>query len=95
MVMKSLIVNLNHCSTSARGKIDILFNDRVIKENYESPWANFGKEEFTICKDFDEVKAHVKEGENILLIRLHDPSAGVYWLSDAEVGVKKRVIVDS
>lgn len=79
----TLTLALNHCSTSARGVVDMVLNRNVYRSRYaDAPWANFGVQEFEI--PFGSLNL---TGPNVFDIELHTTSAqfAFYWLSDARL----------
>ena len=76
---ETLVVNLNHCSTTKHGIVDFLINGTLVKSAYMAPIWDFGTEEFRFAYG-----PHLKPGPRInrLTIQLSDGSPGVYWLSD-------------
>ncbi|KAK3092976.1 hypothetical protein FSP39_009564 [Pinctada imbricata] len=74
---------LNHCRTSAHGKIDIIINDITLVTGFqEARWDNFGEQNFNIPHDC------LHQGENKLKIVLNSSSSGVYWLSDLRLDIE-------
>ena len=73
-----MYIHLNHCRTSADGRIDMLINSNVFYFDYQdAPKWNFGVQTFTI--PYTKLSLHE---ENQFDLVLNQKSLGHYWLSD-------------
>ena len=84
--LKSVVISLNHCRTTADGIICMTVNGKpaemkddgsFTKKTIKAPRYNFGMESFPVCLSL------LKEGPNKITLSLDSSSPGVYWLSDA------------
>ncbi|XP_072018053.1 uncharacterized protein [Amphiura filiformis] len=82
--VKRFVLDLNHCSTSGGGIINVAVNDIIVIPNYLAPRYHFGTERFYLAAD-----SFIPES-NVLTIQLTN-KGGHYWLSDADIYAERHV----
>jgi hypothetical protein len=73
----SMYLHINHCSTSAKGLVNMTINGNSYKTDYLAPSSNFGVQTFEIPYSSMSLTE-----ENVFEISLSGSSPGFYWLSD-------------
>ena len=83
--VSSIILQLNHCRTTADGIVNVALDGTTFIPNLRAPRDDFGKETFRLQAD------NLRPQGNELTIQLDSSSPGVYWLSDAEICIERQV----
>ena len=82
----TLTIALNHCSTNAKGTVNMYINGSVYRSKYLAPPSNFTMEYFTI--PFSSLNLN---DVNTFVILLSVDSPGQYWLSDAQLNFEAEL----
>jgi len=82
----SVIASINHCATNCKGVVDMYMNNVPFLTGYGGArWDNFEEQTFRIPGEL------CFTGVNVFTICLNAASPGVYWLSDARLGVERCI----
>ncbi|XP_072016976.1 uncharacterized protein [Amphiura filiformis] len=82
--VKRIVLDLNHCSTSGGGIVNVVVNGTIVIPNYLAPRYDFVTERLYLAVD------NFIPESNTLTIQLTN-KGGYYWLSDADIYAERQV----